>query len=145
MVAQHQATDGGNEQKPTDSDGQTCPGCGVELMPANRWHWECPTCGLFVERTGTADDGSVKDRLIGAFDVAGRGFDPVDDLDVTTGTQAQVGIVRIQHKNASVVINCPNSTGIDEALGLHGWEVGTIRYTPEEMVVSVYERGRADE
>ena len=29
-----------------------CPACGEAEMPPNRWDWECPECGHYVERTG---------------------------------------------------------------------------------------------
>jgi len=38
-----------------DAEGYPCPGCGEETVPPRRHEWECPTCGHYIERTGSAE------------------------------------------------------------------------------------------
>lgn len=89
---------------------------------------------------------SVEDRLLGAFDVAGRGVHPekfdIETADPSARRMGQIGSVTLP-PTASVVFNDSTADTIDEELALHGWEVGTVRATEDGMIVSVWEASDA--
>lgn len=86
----------------------------------------------------------IEDKIIGAFDVGGRAFDP-HELDIVVRAPhirdgGQIARV-VLPPNGSLVLNDKNAETIDEALELHHWETGTMKWDDDRIVVTVWEVG----
>lgn len=83
---------------------------------------------------------SVEDRLLGAVDVSSRDLDLDEGVEVEADDDpiCRVGTIRIVEIDGSIILSDPNATTLDEALGLHEWESGTIRLVDEGVEISVW-------
>lgn len=87
------------------------------------------------------DEEPTKDNLTDAFRTATWGtgaFSETVEIEVHGDDVPSIGTATLSD-GASAILNDPDATTLDQALGAHGWESGTVWATADGMVVSVWE------
>lgn len=84
---------------------------------------------------------SIETRLVDAIDEATRLTARVN-IEIETPTpegaiSGRVGEVKIP-PGGTIVLSDPETTTLDDALGRHGWEAGSIVYGPRSVRISVW-------